>query len=67
MSRASENARVYGNMILEAAKRGNAPEEIMRLVGDDFRRRFGQPLAKGDLEIVVAGYMIYFKSKGMLP
>ena len=67
MSRASENARVYGNMILEAAKRGNAPEEIMRVVGDDFHRRFGQPLAKGDLEIVVAGYMIYFKSKGMLP
>jgi hypothetical protein len=53
-------------MILEAAKKGNAPEETMRLVGDDFRRRFGQPLAKGDLEIVVAGYMIYFKSKGML-
>ena len=67
MSRASENARVYGNMILEAAKRGNAPEEIMRMVGDDFHRRFGQRLAKGDLEIAVAGYIIYFKSKGVLP
>ena len=67
MSRASESARVYGNMILEAAKRGHAPEEIMRMVGDDFHRRFGQRLAKGDLEIAIAGYIIYFKSKGMLP
>ena len=67
MSRASENARVYGQMILEAAKRGNSLEEIMRLVGDDFHRRFGQRLPKEDLEIAVAGYVIYFKSKGMLP
>ncbi len=66
MSRALENARVYGNMILEAAGKGNAPEEIMRLVGEDFHGRFGQRLAKGDLEILVAGYTIYFKSKGML-
>jgi glyoxylase-like metal-dependent hydrolase (beta-lactamase superfamily II) len=67
MSRALENARVYGNMILEEAGKGNAPEEIMRLVGDDFHRRFDQRLATGDLEILVAGYTIYFKSKGMLP
>jgi glyoxylase-like metal-dependent hydrolase (beta-lactamase superfamily II) len=67
MARASENARVYGSMILEAARRGNSLVEIMRLVGDDFHRRLGQQLAKADLEIAVAGYVIYFKSKGMLP
>jgi glyoxylase-like metal-dependent hydrolase (beta-lactamase superfamily II) len=67
MSRALENARVYGKMILEAAGKGKAPEDIMRLVGEDFHRRCGQRLAKGDLEILVAGYMVYFKSKGMLP
>jgi glyoxylase-like metal-dependent hydrolase (beta-lactamase superfamily II) len=67
MSRALETARVYGNMILEAAGKGNAHEEIMRLVGEDFQRRFGQRLARGDLDILVAGYMVYFKSKGMLP
>jgi glyoxylase-like metal-dependent hydrolase (beta-lactamase superfamily II) len=67
MSRALENARVYGNMILEAAGKGNTPEEIMRLIGDDFHRRNGQPLAKEDIEILVAGYTVYFKSKGMLP
>ena len=66
MSRALENARVYDKMILEAAEKGNAPGEIMRLVGDDFRRRFDQRLATGDAEILVAGYMVYFKSKGML-
>jgi glyoxylase-like metal-dependent hydrolase (beta-lactamase superfamily II) len=67
MSRALENARVYGSMILEVAEKGSAPDEIMRLVGEDFHLRFGQRLAKGDLEILVAGYMVYFKSKGMLP
>ncbi len=66
MSKALENARVYGNMILEAAGKGNTPEEIMRLVGEDFHRRFGQRLAKGDIDILVAGYLVYFKSKGML-
>jgi len=66
MSRALENALVYSEMILEAARKGNAPDEIMRLVGDDSHRRFGQQLAKGDLEILVPGYLIYFKSKGML-
>jgi hypothetical protein len=65
-SRALENARVYGNMILDAAGKGNAPEVIMRMVGEDFQRRCGQRLAKGDIEILVAGYMVYFKSKGML-
>ena len=66
MSRALENARVYSSLILEAAGKGNAPEEIMRLVGEDFQRRCGQRLAKGDIEILVAGYMVYFKSKGLL-
>jgi glyoxylase-like metal-dependent hydrolase (beta-lactamase superfamily II) len=67
MSRALENARVYGPLILEAATDGRAMDEIMRLVSDDFHRRFGQRLNKGELEIAVAGYVIYFKSKGMLP
>jgi glyoxylase-like metal-dependent hydrolase (beta-lactamase superfamily II) len=67
MSRASENAHVYAGMILEAARRGNSLEEIMRLVADDFYRRFGERLTKAELEIAVAGYVIYFKSKGMLP
>lgn len=66
MSRASENARVYASMILEAARRGDSIEEIMRLVGDDFHHRFGQGLSSEDLKIAVAGYVIYFKSKGML-
>ncbi len=66
MSRALENARVYGSMILDAARKGNPPEEIMSMVGEDFHGRFGRQPAKGDLEILVAGYMVYFKSKGML-
>jgi glyoxylase-like metal-dependent hydrolase (beta-lactamase superfamily II) len=66
MSRALQNAHVYANMILEAAKGGQSQEQIMRMVADDFYSRFGQRLAKADLEIAVAGYIIYFKSKGQL-
>ena len=66
MSRALENARVYGAMILEAARRGTPLEEIMGLVGDDFSLRFGQRPARADLEIAVAGYVIYFGTKGVL-
>lgn len=66
ISRASDNARVYAGMILEAAREGHPLDDIMRLVRDDFQRRFGQRLTKEDLEIAVAGYIIYFKSKGML-
>jgi hypothetical protein len=66
MTRASENARVYSQMILEAASRGDTLEKIMQSVGDDFHHRFGERLDKGDLEILVAGYVIYFKSKGTL-
>jgi hypothetical protein len=39
----------------------------MRLVADDFRGRYAQHLVKADLEIAVAGYVIYFKSKWMIP
>ena len=67
MSRASETARVYGGMILDAARKGRLVEDIMRLVGDDFNSRFGQRLTNADLEMAVAGYIFYFTSKGMLP
>lgn len=38
----------------------------MRLVGEDFRRRFGRRLAKGDTDILVAERLVYFKSRKML-
>jgi hypothetical protein len=41
-------------------------EEIKRLVGADYLRRFGQGVSEKDLDIAVAGYLIYFKSKGVL-
>jgi len=38
----------------------------MTLVGSDFKLRHGQRPGRADLEIAVAGYVIYFKSKGVL-
>lgn len=66
MSRALDTARIYSTMVLEAAQRGTALEEIVALVGDDFSRRFGQRPGRADSEMAVAGYVIYFKSKGLL-
>lgn len=66
MSRALENARIYSSMVLEAARRGTPLEEIMDLVGDDFSRRFGERPARAALEIPVAGYVIYYQTKGQL-
>ncbi|MDM7998495.1 MAG: hypothetical protein QUS33_00460, partial [Dehalococcoidia bacterium] len=67
MARASETARVYSGMILDAARKGRLVKDIMRLVGDDFHSRFGQRLTSADLEMAVAGYIFYFTSQGMLP
>lgn len=66
MSRALENALVYSEMILDAAKAGHSQAAIISLVSEDFCRRFDQQPSRVDLEIAVAGYLIYFKSKGML-
>lgn len=66
MSRALENARVYSAMVLEAARQGWPLERIMEIVGDDFQRRFGRRPGRTDLEIVVAGYVIYFQARGEL-
>lgn len=61
-----ENARVYSKVIMEAVVHGSDPKEIMRIVGDDFRRRSGRRLAKEDIDILVAGYSGYFKGRKML-
>lgn len=67
MSRASENARNFANIILEALRNGQTTEQLMRTFGDAVARRFGLHLNERDVEIAVAGYSIYFKSKGIIP
>jgi glyoxylase-like metal-dependent hydrolase (beta-lactamase superfamily II) len=66
MSRAADNARTYGRMILECLKMGESHEDIMRSVREDAAHRLGLLLEPQDLEIAVAGYTIYFQSKGLI-
>jgi hypothetical protein len=67
ISRASENAHNYGRIILEALQNGQTTEQLMRTFGDDVARRYGLHLNERDVQIAVAGYSIYFKTKGIVP
>jgi len=67
ISRAAENARNYANMILQALRNGRTTEQLMRTFADDVAQRFGVRLEEKDVEIAVAGYSIYFKTRGLVP
>jgi len=63
---ALENTRAFGNIVLQALRDGEALEEIGHRVVDYVRVRFGRELDETDLIMTVGGYVVYFKSKGLL-
>jgi len=66
MVRAAENARLYGDMILEALRRGETLDGISRNVGEHIVARYGLEMEKPGLDVIVEGYRIYFESKNLL-
>jgi len=66
ISTAAEKARMYGDMILNALRQGQKPEDISRSIGDYIMDRFGARIAGMDLQTTVDGYAIYFKRKGLV-
>ena len=67
IARAEENARNYAAMVLEALRNGQTTDQLMQTFAGDVARRFGVRLDEKDVEIAVAGYSIYFKTKGLVP
>ena len=65
ISMAAENTRVFGDIILRALKEGETPEAIIQRVKEHIKSRFGLELDEVDLEMTVAGYIFYFKKKGL--
>ena len=65
-STAAEKARMYGDLILDALKRGKNSEDISRTLGDYIMNRFGVTVDEKDLYTTAEGYAIYFKKKGLV-
>jgi glyoxylase-like metal-dependent hydrolase (beta-lactamase superfamily II) len=66
MGRAVENARLYGDMILEALRKSEELDDISRKVGEHIFARYGLEMEKSGLDVIVEGYRIYFSSRNLI-
>lgn len=66
MARAEENARLYGDVILEELKKGETLDDISRKVGEHIAGRYGLEMEKGGIDVIVEGYRIYFENRKLL-
>ncbi len=67
ISLAEENARAFGDIILQALKAGASQQEIEGKIKDYLHKRFGATADMSDPSVTIAGYTLYFKKKGLLP
>jgi glyoxylase-like metal-dependent hydrolase (beta-lactamase superfamily II) len=65
ISIAEENTRLVGDLVLKALKDGEADETIRRKLREAAKNRFGIELSGMDLEMIVGGYTMYYKKKGL--
>ena len=61
----AQNTQAFGDLILDALKKGESQEEISGRLGDFMAGRFGIRLDDAGLAMTVAGYTVYFRSKGL--
>ena len=65
ISRAAENAHIYGKMVLEAIRRGDSRADIAQRFAADVRRRFGLVFEPEGSEMFITGYSMYFEKRGL--
>jgi glyoxylase-like metal-dependent hydrolase (beta-lactamase superfamily II) len=65
MSKAAENAHIYGGMVLEAIRKGDSRADIALRFAADVRRRFGLLFEPEGSEMFVTGYSMYYEKKGL--
>ena len=65
MSKAAENAHIYGGMVLEAIRKGDPRADIALRFAADVRRRFGLLFDPEGAEMFVTGYSMYYEKKGL--
>jgi len=63
ISKAAEDTRVFGDIVLNALKKGETPETIGRKVKEYVSTHFGIKMKETDTEFMVSGYTLYFKKK----
>jgi glyoxylase-like metal-dependent hydrolase (beta-lactamase superfamily II) len=66
ISRAVDNTRAVGDLILDAMKQGEPAEVISNKVADYVSDTFGTRLSESDLLMTVGGYTLYFTKKGLI-
>lgn len=64
-SRAVENARIYGSMVLEGIRNGDSPTDIARRFAADVERRFGLLFGPEGSELFVKGYCMDYEKRGV--
>jgi glyoxylase-like metal-dependent hydrolase (beta-lactamase superfamily II) len=65
MSRAAENARALGDIVLQALEQGKKRAEIGKAVGDYIKKHYAGDLKTDDqgYETIASGYITYFEMK----
>ncbi len=66
MDRAEDNARIFGKMVLESLRQGESPDDISREISEYFSDRYGMDVDERGIYVTVAGYRLYFESKGLV-
>jgi len=67
LSLAGETGRAFGDIILQALETRATQQEITQKIRDYLHRRFGPTTEMIDPSLVIAGYSVYFRRKGLLP
>jgi glyoxylase-like metal-dependent hydrolase (beta-lactamase superfamily II) len=65
ISIAEENTRLVGDLVLKALKDGEADEVVCRKIKQAAKDRFGIELNDMDLQMIVGGYTMYYRKKGL--
>ena len=65
ISMTADNTHLFGDMVLQALKEGKTPEAIISGIREYINLRFHLELDEMDLEMIVSGFIFYFRKRGL--
>jgi len=63
ISKAAENTKIFGDIILKALRKGETTEAIQHGVREHISRRLGTNVEGMDVEMTIKGFIFYFKRR----
>jgi glyoxylase-like metal-dependent hydrolase (beta-lactamase superfamily II) len=66
ISKAAENTRIFGDIILKAMKDGETTEAINQRIHEYITRQLGTSGEGLEMDMIVDGFIFYFKKKGLV-